>query len=569
MYFLALATDYDGTIARDGVVRAETWAALRRLKGADRRLLLVTGRELPAILALLPEPALFDRIIAENGAVIHDPAKETERLLAPPPPPAFVQRLHDGQVAPLSVGRCILATWEPHQTAVLEAIHDLGLELQISFNKGAVMVLPSGVNKATGLQAALAELGIAMPNVVGVGDAENDHAFLRACGCSVAVANALPMVRCDADLRMAGDHGAGVEELVDLLIGKDAMLAPAHKHGPWLGRDREGGKLYLRPGDGCALVLGPSGAGKSTLATALTERITQCGLEFCVVDPEGDYVKLSDAVRIGSLETPPSATEALRLISQAGVNVVVNTQAMMVPARQALFTDLLHQTAHLRARTGRPHWLLIDEAHELLPAAGHAAPALLDQDLAATVLITLAPAALSREALAAVRVILALGANPAELIRDVARLIGHAAPDCPETAAGEALCWRPGSAEPPVPLRLERPDQDHRRHAGKYAIGDVGEQRSFYLHDLRHDRFIRARNLYEFLDQGCMIDDRSWERHLRAGDFSAWFRDVIRDDGLAREALRVEADHGLGAAESRRLIRNAIWRRYAAPAQCP
>ena len=49
-------------------------------------------------------------------------------------------------------GRCIVATWEPHERHVLETIRDLGLELQVIFNKGAVMVLPSGINKATGLR---------------------------------------------------------------------------------------------------------------------------------------------------------------------------------------------------------------------------------------------------------------------------------------------------------------------------------------------------------------------------------------------------------------------------------
>ncbi len=60
------------------------------------------------------------------------------------------------------------------------------------------MVLPAGVNKASGLAAALARLQLSPLNVVGIGDAENDHAFLRACGCAVAVANALLMVKADA-----------------------------------------------------------------------------------------------------------------------------------------------------------------------------------------------------------------------------------------------------------------------------------------------------------------------------------------------------------------------------------
>ena len=82
-------------------------------------------------------------------------------------------------MSPLSVGRSIVATWEPNEGLVLQAIKELGLELEIIFNKGAVMILPSGVNKATGLVAALDELELSPHNVIGVGDAQNDHAFLQ------------------------------------------------------------------------------------------------------------------------------------------------------------------------------------------------------------------------------------------------------------------------------------------------------------------------------------------------------------------------------------------------------
>ncbi|PHK93187.1 phosphoglycolate phosphatase [Pseudoroseomonas rhizosphaerae] len=445
MYFLGLAADYDGTITEDRRMAPPTLAALRRLKETGRRLVLVTGRELPAILSLLPDPRLFDRIVAENGAVLHDPATGAERLLAPPPSERLLRLLQARGVQPVAVGRCILATWEPHQNAVLDAIHESGLELQISFNKGAVMVLPSGVNKATGLKAALDELQVSAANFVGVGDAENDHAFLRACGCAAAVANALPVVRRDADLPLAGSAGAGIVELAGRIIAEDAALAPEEKHGPWLGHDRQGRPVHLRPGQGSTLVLGRSGAGKSTLAKALTERMAERQLEFCVVDPEGDYLELENAVGIGSLAAPPNATEALRLISQAGVNVVVNTQALPIEQRQGLFDNLLHQAAHLRARTGRPHWLVLDEAHQLLPAGRHPLPALLDQDLGATILVTYMPDALAHSALATVRLVVAVGAEAAALIREVSGLLGREAPPCPAAGPGEALCWRPGA----------------------------------------------------------------------------------------------------------------------------
>jgi hydroxymethylpyrimidine pyrophosphatase-like HAD family hydrolase len=128
---------------------------------------------------------------------------------------------------PLSVGSSIVATVEPHEHAVLSAIHDLGLEWHVIFNKGCVMALPSGVTKATGMAPALEELGLRGEQVVGVGDAENDHAFLEMCGVAAAVDNALAALKDRADLVLSGDHGRGVAELVGRLVDDDlASLGP-------------------------------------------------------------------------------------------------------------------------------------------------------------------------------------------------------------------------------------------------------------------------------------------------------------------------------------------------------
>jgi HAD superfamily hydrolase (TIGR01484 family) len=221
MRYLALACDYDGTIAHHGRVSSTTVAALERLRASGRKPLLVTGRELGDLLSVFPRVDLFDRMVLENGALLYRPATKQERRLAEPPPPEFVRELARRGVAPVSVGRSIVATWHPHETTVLEVIRDLGLELQVIFNKGAVMVLPPGVTKATGLIVALDELGLSPRNVVGVGDAENDHAFLSVCEFSAAVANALPSVKERADLVTRGDHGTGVEQLIDELLACD------------------------------------------------------------------------------------------------------------------------------------------------------------------------------------------------------------------------------------------------------------------------------------------------------------------------------------------------------------
>src|SRR5437660_1291434 len=168
MYFVALATDYDGTLAEDGLVAEETVTALRSFRQSGRKLILVTGRELPDLRRVFSHLDLFDAAVVENGAVLVDPATGDEIPLGKEPPPLFIEELRRRNVTPLSVGRSIVATWEPNEKIVLDTIRDLGLELQIVFNKGAVMVLPAGVNKASGL-AALAKLQLSPLNVVGIG----------------------------------------------------------------------------------------------------------------------------------------------------------------------------------------------------------------------------------------------------------------------------------------------------------------------------------------------------------------------------------------------------------------
>lgn len=220
--FCALATDYDGTLAHHGSVDESTLQALDRLKRAGYRLIMVTGRILEELVSVFPQLDWFDLVVIENGGVLYQPSTKEIVNLSGPPPSEFVARLH-ALGLPLQLGNSIAATWEPHESTVLAVIKEMGLELQVIFNKGAVMILPTGVNKATGLSAALSHLGLQPEQVVGVGDAENDHAFLELCGYGVAVANALPAIAEKADFVTSKPHGAGVAELIDRLL---APLTP-------------------------------------------------------------------------------------------------------------------------------------------------------------------------------------------------------------------------------------------------------------------------------------------------------------------------------------------------------
>jgi hydroxymethylpyrimidine pyrophosphatase-like HAD family hydrolase len=224
MRYRLLATDYDGTIATHGRVDEATIAALQQARAAGIKLLLVSGRELESLQRTFQQFELFDLMVLENGGLLYEPITRQEWPLCEPPPLALVEALRGRNVHPLSVGRVIVATFEPHDHAVLECIRTLGLEHQVIFNKGAVMVLPSGVNKASGLKEALLRIGIEPAEAVAVGDAENDHALLALCGVGAAVANALPALREHADYVCEADHGAGVAELIGRML--DGTLSP-------------------------------------------------------------------------------------------------------------------------------------------------------------------------------------------------------------------------------------------------------------------------------------------------------------------------------------------------------
>lgn len=217
----ALACDYDGTLATAGRVDPVTLRAVERLRESGRRFVLVTGRPLGDLHEVFPDLGMCDRVVAENGAIVFRPDTCEEVAFAGPPDPRWVARLRELQVAPLSVGRVIVATTVRHEASVRAASRELGLELEIIFNKGALLALPRGIDKATGLSAALEELGLSPYDTVAVGDAENDRELLATCGLGVAVANALSSLKGRARWVTPSAEGRGVSELIDRMLASD------------------------------------------------------------------------------------------------------------------------------------------------------------------------------------------------------------------------------------------------------------------------------------------------------------------------------------------------------------
>ncbi|HEY9865449.1 MAG TPA: HAD family hydrolase [Candidatus Obscuribacterales bacterium] len=245
MKYLALATDFDGTLATDGIVEESTSKSLELWQKSGRKLILITGRQLDNLIDYVPIIHRFDWVIAENGAVLYQPSTQVEKILAERPSEVFINCLRDriyqkekqlqnqgiseefSQIIQtqaleiLGIGRVIITTWEPYLEITQKTIQELGVNLKIIANKGAVMILPEGINKASGLQAIAELINLSPDKIVGVGDAENDCDFLEQCGYSVAVANALPEVKKRVNWVTKNSRGSGVEELIAHILNSD------------------------------------------------------------------------------------------------------------------------------------------------------------------------------------------------------------------------------------------------------------------------------------------------------------------------------------------------------------
>ncbi|HUB66839.1 MAG TPA: HAD-IIB family hydrolase [Candidatus Methylacidiphilales bacterium] len=568
MRYLALATDYDGTLAHDGCAAPETIAAIRRLKESGRKAILVSGRQLPDLQEAFPDFNVFDLIVAENGALLFDPMTKKESLMAEAPPPKLAEELRRRGAIPLAEGRVILATWQPHETVVFETIRDLGLEMQVIFNKGAVMILPSGINKASGLAAALETLGLSPHNVVAVGDAENDHALLQMSEAGVAVSNALPALMEKADLVTKGDHGRGVVELIDGLLENDLyhLAEKLKRHDLMMGKLRDESPMNVPAYGTGILIAGTSGGGKSTLAATVIEQLLAKRYQFCIIDPEGDFAEMENAVILGDAKRAPSPDEVMTILAKPLQNCVVSLIGLKLDDRPTYFEKLFAELLQLRIHTGRPHWVILDEAHHILPSAREQAMVVRPSQLANMLFITLEPEHVAKSILKGIDLILAIGKEPAKTITTFSHAIDERPPPVPSAPLEKGLAmawWRKPQREPFV-FESTTPTIPRHRHIRKYAEGDV-KQEAFVFTGPDHRLKLRAQNLFIFLQIGEGVDDLTWDYHLRNGDYENWFRWTIKDRELAEAASDIAAKHSLSPEETRHAIREVVEKRYTVP----
>ena len=298
------------------------------------------------------------------------------------------------------------------------------------------------------------------------------------------------------------------------------------------------------------------------------ERLADQGYQYCIVDPEGDYALLENTIVLGDKERAPTVAGALEVLEQPNRNVVVNLLGLGLDERPAFFARLLPGLQDLRSRTGRPHWIVVDEAHHLLPAPSDLVSVTLPRTLSGMLLITVHPEHVAPAVLSSIDVVVGIGRSAGETLRAFSDAVeAHLPPNLPSiTGPGEAILWRRRpEARDPVWIRTFPPKAEHRRHVRKYATGELGEDRSFYFRGPAGQLNLRAQNLGVFMQLADGVDDETWLHHLRQQDYSRWFREAIKDEDLAAEAAAVETQPGLSPKESRELIKAAIERRYTMP----
>ncbi len=565
MQYHALAADYDGTLATDGRVDDDTIAALRRLRESGRRLVLVTGRIVDQLLDVFPQMGLCNLVVADNGAVLYDPETDERTRLHERPPQEFIDELARRGVPNIEIGDVIVATWEPHETTVLETIRDLGLELQIIFNKGAVMILPTGVNKATGLRCALKQLGLSRHNTVGVGDAENDEAFLKFCEASAAVDNALEVVKKRVDIVTTGARGAGVTELIDRIVEHDLRkLERGPKRCVVLGADLEGNEFRLPVYGTRVLVTGGPAGGKSKFAMTMLEQLMANEYQTCVVDPEGDYHGMTDPIVLGTLEQPPVIDEVLEVLSDPDKSCVVSLFGASHEQQPLLFAKLLRGIMEYRSRFGRPHWDLSDEAHYPLNAKWEPVGELPLKDLRSVMYITAFIDQLPETILTMTDLFIAIGDDPVASLVKYCELLGEPAPEVApplDEKEHRALAWWRGLSKPEWFRRLP-PKGEHQRHRHGYLEGDMDPEHRFYFRGPKGELNLPAQNLRIFMQVGEGVDDDTWLFHLREGDYDRWFRNVIKDESLAEQAEKLRTNGHVSAEDSRRQIFDYIRQKY-------
>jgi hydroxymethylpyrimidine pyrophosphatase-like HAD family hydrolase len=552
MKLAAVAIDYDGTIAVEGVFDPSVRAVIAELRLHGTAVILVTGRRLDELQAVAGNLGCFNAIVAENGAVFFFPESGRKAVLGHAPNPRFLECLRKRGLD-FAVGESVIELDAAKAPAVLESIRRLEQPLILSFNRDRLMVLPPGIAKSTGLRRVLSTLRLSIHNTIGIGDAENDHDLLDACEVGVAVSWGSAALRAVADEIIEGTGPAAVADYLRGLVGQ-IRLSPRQmgRRRLLLGHQHDGQPVHLAIRGRTVLIAGEPGSGKSWLAGLLAEQLILQGYCLCIIDPEGDYRSLEalpGVVLLGGDEPPPRARELAQALRYPDVSVLIDLVKLSHAEKQEYLHELLPWLASLRRQTGLPHRIVLDEAHYYV--GGRDGSRLLDPELAGYTLVTYRVSALDPQVRSAADtvVIVTRETDPQEqeALRTICGEVHEKMPGgvFKELALNEAALL-PGAEESQGVLRRFQIGPrltSHVRHRRKYFDMPVSGPEAFvFTADGRPGR--RAHSMKEFLDAVAVLPDAELAPHLRRHDFSQWVEHVFRDCPLATHMRSIETHIG-------------------------
>jgi hydroxymethylpyrimidine pyrophosphatase-like HAD family hydrolase len=571
MKFGALALDYDGTIASDGVLDPAVREAISEVRQRGVLVSLVTGRRLDDLRRVVGELTCFDVVVAENGGVLHFPLSGRHAALGHPPHPRVLGELQRRGV-PFTAGEVVVETDATFAPVVLEIIHKLEQPLVLAFNRSRLMVLPQGIAKSTGLRQALFALRTSIHNAVAIGDAENDHDLLDACEVGAAVAWGSNALREVADEVVAGTGPSAVADYIRRLAAQPRLsAAQMGRRRLLLGHELNGTRVELAVRGRTILIAGEPGTGKSWLAGLICEQLVLQGYCLCIVDPEGDYRALGalpNVITLGGDDPPPHTREIERAL-HPDVSVVIDLSRQTHSSKLEYLHGLLPVLMAIRRRSGVPHKILLDEAHYFL--RGPDSLRLIDPELEGYIFVTYRISRLdpSVRGCGESVVLVTRETDPHEIetLADLCRPTSSARvlPETFTTLKMTEAALLPGALEAQGVVRrfqLAPRLTAHVRHRTKYLDMPVAEAHAFvFMDDGRVGP--RARTLKEFIALLESQPERGLEQHLQRHDFSRWIDAVFRDHPIAAHVRGMEEAAGIDAPRTiAERIAQAIRSRY-------
>ena len=552
MKFGILALDYDGAIARDGVLCPDVKAAIAEARANGIVVLIVTGRILSELRSAAGDLNFVDAVVAENGAVLAFPNGQT-RTVGHLPPQTFLDELRRHGV-PFNSGQCVVEADASKATAILSAIRRLQLPLVILFNRSRLMVLPQGISKGTGLREALKILRLSPHNAIAIGDAENDHDLLAESELAAAVSWGSKALQLEADEVVNGDGPNAVADYIRRATTLTKLPSGRlGRHRITVGTESDGRSLTSDIRGKNILIVGESQSGKSWAAGLLCEQMIVQGYSVCVIDPEGDYCGLESlpgVVVLQAADQPPEMTDVSRALHHFDLSVVVDLSRVHFHEKTEYFKSVLPMLASLRRTTGLPHRIVVDEAHYFLHEPN--IRQMLDMDLGAYTVVTYRPSDLHSDLLAAIDIVVSKRLTSVHEIETLGTMAKSRNMQSVETgilshlAVDEAVATTKEAGGQLRRFRLLPRLTSHVRHRAKYFDFDVVRDQEFVFTENGNPFGARARSLRQFaaLLQGYSL--RSIGDHARRGDFSRWIANVFHDHPLASDIRKVEQRYRLG-----------------------